>query len=176
MTTSAWGATLTNHADKIKNQTDAIATGVICGILGTTLFGLTGAIVLPFMPEAMTESAPILTICQTYFPPILTGIYWLAAMFAVISTAPNHPFNISNRFCSLWKSEKVSLNIKRLVIAVVFLVICQIVSNVGLIAIVRKGYTSLGKVATFAIVLPMIVSIPRVYFKDKADKAAVQDM
>lgn len=172
MTASAWGATLTNHADKIKNQGDAIATGIVCGILGTTLFGLTGAIVLPFMPEAMTESAPILTVCQTYFPSVLTGVYWLAAMLAVISTAPNHPFNVSNRFCALWKSERVSLNVKRLVIAVVFLIICQVVSNVGLIAIVRKGYTTLGKVATFAIVLPMIVSIPRVYRKDKADRTS----
>lgn len=172
MTASAWGATLTNHAEKIRNQTDAIATGIMCGALGMLLFALTGAIVLPFMPDAMTESAPILTICQTYFPPILTGIYWIAAMLAVISTAPNHPFNVSNRFCALWKSEKVPVNIKRLVIAVVFLVVCQVISNVGLIAIVRKGYTSLGKIATFAIVLPMIVSIFRVYKKDKADAAA----
>lgn len=174
MTASAWGATLTNHAEKIKTPGDAIGTGVMCGVLGMTLFALTGAIVLPFMPEAMAESAPILTICQTYFPPILTGVYWLAAMFAVISTAPNHPFNVSNRFCALWKSEKVPLNIKRLVIAVVFLVVCQVISGVGLIAIVRKGYTALGKVATFAIVIPMIVSIPRVIMKDKADKAAAE--
>lgn len=170
MTASGWGATLTNHAQHIKSQTDAIATGITCGILGVTLFALTGAIVLPFMPEAMVESAPILAICQQYFSPAITVVYWAAAMFAVISTAPNHPFNVSNRFCGLWKSDKVPETVKRLVIAVVFLVVCQIVSNVGLIAIVRKGYTSLGKIATFAIVLPMLVSIPRVMKKDREDK------
>lgn len=149
-----------------------MASGILSGVLAVSLFALTGAIVLPFMPEALADSAPILTICQNNFSKILVGIYWVTAMFAVISTAPNHPFNISNRFCSVWKSEKVPESIKRLVIAVVFLVVCQIVSGVGLIAIVRKGYTSLGKVATFAIVLPMIVSIFRVRRKDR--EAAAQ--
>lgn len=174
MTTSGWGPTLSNHSSQVKTQTDAIASGILCGVLGVSLFAMTGAIVLPFMPEALSESAPILTICQTYFGKALVAVYWITAMFAVISTAPNHPFNVSNRFCGLWKSEKVPLNIKRFIIAVVFLIVCQVVSNVGLIAIVRKGYTSLGKVATFAIVLPMLVSIYRVYKKDKAEKAAAQ--
>ena len=172
MTTSSWGATLTNHAVNIHDKKDAIGTGIMCGVLGSLLFILTGAIVLPFMPEVIGDSAPILTICQTYFPVFVVGIYWFSAMLAVVSTAPNHPFNISNRFCGLWKSDKVPEFVKRLVIAVVFLVVCQMVSGVGLITIVREGYTLLGKVATFAIVLPLIVSIYRVYKKDKTDKAA----
>lgn len=172
MTTSGWGPTLSNHSDQVKTQGDAIASGILCGVLGVALFAMTGAIVLPFMPEALAESAPILTICQENFSAVIVGVYWLTAMFAVISTAPNHPFNVSNRFCGMWKSEKVPENIKRLVIAVVFLVVCQLVSGVGLIAIVRKGYTMLGKVATFAIAMPLVFSIYRVYRKDKAEKAA----
>jgi len=174
MTASGWGATLTNHGENIKTRGDAIATGIMCGVLGTSLFAMTGFIVLPFMPDVIKDSAPILAICQQYFPAALTIVYWIAAMFAVISTAPNHPYNVTNRFIGLWKTEKVPQFVKRLVIAVVFLTVCQFVSGVGLIAIVRKGYTMLGKVATFAIVLPMIVSIYRVYKKDKADKAAAE--
>lgn len=174
MTASGWGPTLSNHSGQVKTQTDAIASGILCGVLGVTLFALTGAIVLPFMPEALTASAPILQICQEHFGTALVAVYWITAMFAVISTAPNHPFNVANRFCGLWKSTKVSENVKRFVIAVIFLVICQVVSGVGLIAIVRKGYTTLGKVATFAIALPLVVSIFRVHRKDKAAKAAVE--
>ena len=40
----------------------------------------------------------------------------------------------------------------------------------GLIAIVKKGYTFLGNIAFFAIIIPMFIGIPRVIRKDREDK------
>ena len=40
----------------------------------------------------------------------------------------------------------------------------------GLVAIVQKGYVMLGNVALFAVVIPLLISIYRVWKKDHSEK------
>ena len=42
-------------------------------------------------------------------------------------------------------------------------------------AIVKKGYTLLGNIALFAVIIPIFISIPRMIKQDKADKLAAQN-
>ena len=167
--TSAWGSTMSNYADQIRDRRDAIGSGVMIGLLVTSLFAVTGAIILPFMPEALTGT-PILMICQKYLSPALTAIYWVVVILAVVSTAPSFTFNISNRWASAWKTEKLSHKAKFFIISLVFLLACGLLSSVGLITIVKKGYTFLGNIALFAIIIPMFIAIPRVIKKDREEK------
>jgi amino acid transporter len=169
MTNSGWGATLCNYSEHIKDQKDAVGAGITIGALVTVLFAMTGAIVLPFMPE-MLIGTPILLICQQYLPSVLTGVYWFVIFFSVVSTAPVFTFNIANRFSRLWKNEKISKKTKFFVISMTFLLLCQLVSRVGLMTIVQKGYIRLGNVALFAVVAPLLISIYRVWKKDQAEK------
>ena len=167
--TSAWGSTMSNYADQLRDRRDAIGSGVMIGLLVTILFAVTGAIVLPFMPEVMTGT-PILMICQQYFSPILTAVYWVVVILAVVSTAPSFTFNFSNRWAKAWKTEKLSHKAKFFILSLGFLLACGLLSQVGLIAIVKKGYTFLGNIAFFAIIIPMFIGIPRVIRKDREDK------
>ena len=128
--TSAWGSTMSNYADQIRDRRDAIGSGVMIGLLVTSLFAVTGAIILPFMPEAMT-STPILMICQEYFAPALTAIYWVVVILAVVSTAPSFTFNISNRWANAWKTNKLSHKAKFFLISLVFLLACGLLSSVA---------------------------------------------
>ena len=171
MTVSSWGSTLSNYSDQIQTKKDAIGTGVTIGVLVTLLFIMTGLIVLPFMPEVMAGT-PILMICQQYLSPVLTIIYWIVVIFSVVSTAPSFTYNFSNRWVTLWKGEQVSRKVKFFILSLAYLVVCWIISGVGLMAIVQKGYIMLGKIALFAIVIPLFISIPRVWKKDKEDAAA----
>ena len=170
-TNSSWGSTLSNYSDQIQTKKDAIGTGVTIGVLVTLLFIMTGLIVLPFMPEVMAGT-PILMICQQYLSPVLTIIYWIVVIFSVVSTAPSFTYNFSNRWVTLWKGEQVSRKVKFFILSLAYLVVCWIISGVGLMAIVQKGYIMLGKIALFAIVIPLFISIPRVWKKDKEDAAA----
>ena len=163
---------MSNYADRIRNKKDAIGSGIMIGLLVTSLFVMTGSIVLPFMPDVVKDSAPILTICQQYLSPILTGVYWVVVVFSVISTAPSFTFNFSNRWATVWKTEKLSHRAKFFILSMTFLLVCWFISGVGLIAIVQKGYVMLGNIALFAIVIPMFISIYRVHKKDKAEKEA----
>lgn len=168
-TTSSWGSSMCNYADKVKTKKDAIGSGITVGILVTLLFGATSLIVLPYMPEVMGD-APILTICKNYLSPALTVIYWIVVVFSVVSTAPTFTFNMTNRWVNVWKSEKVSRKTKFFILSSGYLLVAWIISGVGLMTIVRKGYVMLGDVALYAVALPLLFSIYRVYKKDKAAK------
>lgn len=170
---SSWGSTLSNYGDQMRDKRDAIGSGITIGILVTSLFAITSAIVLPFMPEALV-STPILTICQQYFSPIITVVYWIVVILSVVSTAPSFTYAFSNRWVTLWKTEKVDLKLKLFIISLSYLLICWLISSVGLMTIVQKGYTALGKVALPTIVVPLFISIFRVIKKDKADAAAAK--
>ena len=175
LTTSTWGATLSNYGDRLRDKKDVIGSGVLIGVMVTLLFLLTGIITLPFMPELATDSAPILTICQQNLPKALTAVYWVVVVFSVVSTAPSFTFNFSNRWVTLWKGEKINSKAKFFILSGSYLLVCWIISNVGLIAIVQKGYTLLGKVALPTIVLPLLVSIFRIYKKEKAAVTEIQE-
>ena len=167
---SHWGGTLSTYSDQIHDGKDALGSGLTIAALVCVLFTLTGFIVLPFMPEVL-GGTPILQICQENLSPILTGVYWVVVIFSVVSTAPTFTFNVTKRWSTVWKSDKVKERTKFFVIAMVFLLVCWGLSSVGLVAIVKKGYTTMGKVAVWAIAIPLVVSIPRVIKKDRAEKA-----
>ena len=167
--TSNWGATLCNYSDRIKTQKDAIGSGITCGILVTLLFAITGAIVLPFMPEAL-KGTPILMICQNYLPKTLMAVYWVVVIFSVVSTAPTFTYNVANRWSRVIKTEKLSQRSKIFIIAITFLGLCYFISGVGLMNIVRKGYMITGSVSGVMIAIPLLISIPRVYLKDRKEK------
>lgn len=170
-TTSSWGSSLSNYGERLRDQKDAIGSGVMIGVLVTLLFVMTGIVVLPFMPELAADSAPILTICQKNLPVILTAVYWVVVVFSVVSTAPSFTFNFSNRWATVWKTEKISHKAKFFILSGSYLLVCWFISRIGLIAIVNKGYTLLGKIALPTVALPLLVSIYRVYKKDRADAA-----
>ena len=169
-TTSSWGSSLSNYADQIHTKKDAIGSGITIGIMVTSLFVATGAIVLPFMPEAYADSAPILTICQKYLNPVLTIVYWLVVILSVVSTAPTFTFNVANRWSIVWKSDKIPQKAKFFILSMAFPLACWFISGVGLMAIVQKGYVMLGNIALFAVVIPLLISMVRVHRLDKKNK------
>ena len=169
--TSSWGSSLCNYADDVTTRKDAIGSGLTIGILVTLLFGMTGLIVLPYMPEIMGD-APILSICTQYLPKLLTIVYWVVVIFSVVSTAPTFTYNMSNRWASVWKSEKITRKNKILVISTVYLFAALLLSRIGLMKIVQKGYVLMGKAALFIVVIPLLFTIYRVWKKDKANAEA----
>ena len=174
-TTSSWGSTLSNYADQLHTKKDAWGAGLTIGVMVSMLFVLTGIIVLPFMPEVAKSNAPILLMCKEYLSPVLTIIYWVVVIFAVISTAPTFTFNMANRWAASWRTTQIPQRLKFFILSMTFLLICWFVSGVGLLAIVKKGYVMLGDLALYSIVLPLFISIFRVHRLDRqraAEKAA----
>lgn len=166
--TCTWGSVLCNFTEKIETKKDAIATGLMIGLLVTSLFFMTSCVVLPFLPE-MLNATPILSICQMYFKPALTVVYWVVVIFSVCTTAPTFAYNLANRYVKVWKSEKLSDKTRFFIIVVVFMLACVAMSTLGLMTLAKKGYTFLGKIGGFAFGIPLVISIYRVHKKDLAE-------
>ncbi len=163
------GATLCNFSDRIRCRKDSFLSGIWIGALSICAFGMTSLIVLPFLPEMFVDT-PILSICEKYLSPTITALYWAVMFISVLTTAPPFTYSGANRFVKLWKSEKPSRRTKLFVISIVFLLLCYFVSNVGLMTLVRKGYSALGKIGGVAIGIPIIISLFRMWKKDQMDK------
>jgi uncharacterized membrane protein YkvI len=167
----SWGGPLSNYCDRIKTKSDAWCSGVFIGVMIGLVFLLTSLIVLPYMPDVATENAPILAICTNYLPKIMTAIYWAVVMFSVVSTGPTFIFNTSNRFIKVWKNDNVPQRMKLFIIAMAFLLLCLLLSFVGLIAICQVWYKWLGTLGIYFMGIPIIYSLYRVWKKDQAAKA-----
>ncbi len=165
----SWGATLSSYSEKIRDQKDAVGSGIlIAGFVGA-LFFMTSCIVLPFLPEEL-NSTPILNICQNYLGSTLTVTYWVVIFIAVITTGPTFAFSIAARFMKLWKNDAVSQKLKIFSIAFTFMVVCYFVSLMGLMKIVQIILTSTGAIAAFSIFIPLLVSVFRVAKLNRAER------
>ncbi len=165
----SWGATLSSYSEKIRDQKDAVGSGILIAVFVGALFFVTSCIVLPFLPEEL-NSTPILNICQNYLGSTLTVTYWVVIFIAVITTGPTFAFSIAARFMKLWKNDAVSQKLKIFSIAFTFMVVCYFVSLMGLMKIVQIILTSTGAIAAFSIFIPLLVSVFRVAKLNRAER------
>ncbi|NBH72617.1 hypothetical protein D3Z51_11410 [Clostridiaceae bacterium] len=164
----SWGATLSSYSERIRDQKDAVGSGILIAVFVGALFFVTSCIVLPFLPEEL-NSTPILNICQNHLGSTLTVTYWVVIFIAVITTGPTFAFSIAARFMKLWKNDAVSQKLKIFAIAFTFMVVCYFVSLMGLMKIVQIILTSTGAIAAFSIFIPLLVSVFRVAKLNRAE-------
>ena len=169
----SWGATLASYSERVRDEKDVIGGGITIGIVVSSLFFITSCIVLPYLPEEL-NSTPILNIIGYLGSPVLLVIYWIVMVFSAVSTGPAFGFSITARFEKLWKGETVSLPVKRLVISLIYMLLCWVISNIGLTNIVTIILGATGTISAFIIWIPLFIAIPRVNRLRKAQKTASQ--
>lgn len=81
---------------------------------------------------------------------------------------------MANRWTAVWKSEKVSRKVKIMILSTGYLLVAWLISGLGLMTIVQKGYVIMGNVALPAVAAPLLFSIYRVWKKDRAEAAAAK--
>lgn len=124
----------------------------------------------------MINDTPILSICQKYLPPVITVLYWIVVVFSVVSTGPTYSYTTANRFAKIWKNEKLSRQMKLLIISLVFLMGCYVISGIGLLTIVQKGFSTLGTIASVIIGIPLLISLPRMMKKRREERMEKETM
>ena len=154
------GTSLCNFSQNVRGPKDSICSGIFIGLLSISAFFMTSCIVLPFLPEMIVDT-PILDICVQYLPPIITAFYWILVVFSVVSTGPSFTFGFARRWMKHWKSDKVSERAKIFILAVGFLIACYFTSNIGLLALVQKGFSALGALASVTVGIPLVISLFR---------------
>ena len=171
---TSWGGTLASYSERIRDGKDVVGSGITIGLIVPTLFLLTSMIVLPYLPEEL-HATPIINIITNHLQsPILLVVYYVVIVLSAISTGPAFTFSITDRFEKIWKNPNISVKTKNFVIAMVFLLICWVFSNFGLMFLVKSVLGATGTISIVAILLPLFIAIPRIEKKKKLEKAALE--
>lgn len=134
----------------------ACIIGFVMNALMLTLSCLT---VLSGMPGTANE-LPILTVCQGLNAPWLAVVYQIALLLAFISTGVTCLFGLTERWYPAFKKplakvcggEKTTL-IKGIV-ALALVILNILIAQLGLLAIINKGYSYMGFISLIMYVIP----------------------
>lgn len=126
-----------------------VVIGVIMNAVMLTLSCLT---VLAGMPETVNE-LPILTVCGGLGIKWIGVVYRLVLFLAFLSTGVTITYGLTKRY-ALFIKKPLSDMTKKLICSVVFIIINILISQLGLLTIINKGYTYMGFVSLFLYVIP----------------------
>ncbi|ABS33357.1 hypothetical protein RSJ21_17625 [Clostridium botulinum] len=127
-------------------------------ILGTILNALLilGIVFLLFAyPESIKKTLPNYFVADKVGSSVLLFLYVVMVLLAVMSTNVSFSFSVVARY-----GEKFPMKpgVKRdFVITLILMILCVVVSALGLDAIVSKGYKYLGYACIFVVVIPIIL-------------------
>jgi uncharacterized membrane protein YkvI len=113
-------------------------------------------------PAILKDATPTITIVNQ-MAPIFTYLYSLMLLLALITTAVSLVYSSAKRWTRYgasakgrWGDEKFRLRIW----TIVWLVITYVISNVGIVTIVKKGYGFFGYIAIALVILPILIFAP----------------
>jgi uncharacterized membrane protein YkvI len=146
----------------------------LCGFLvNGAMLTLVCIMLLSFFPAVNKENLPVYFVTDQLGHQWLFVLYSLILFFALISTGVGLIFGVVKRFETAWKKESglfKDVRIKRITICVTCLLISAGISLFGLTAIVAKGYGSLGIIAVFLNIIPLLIIAPIKIRKARAAK------
>lgn len=155
---------------------DSIWVGVFCFVLSSVNFIASTLMLLPYAPEALTQAVPNMYIIKSFLmekAPWLPTLYNIVMLFA-LAGAPQ-VYTVTSRMLKLYPrkglfEKELNCNI---VSSIIYQTICILVSFLGLRTIISRGYTYLGYIGLWIVVVPVCVLMPiGFYRKAKTAKAA----
>ncbi len=157
----------------IERRRDVILESAVTAILcaGSTM--IFTFIFAAGMPNIIKEEIPTLWAINNLSNQGMTAkiIYVIFAIAAMVSSSVAFIFTVCGRFEPLiekkWKNSKPI--IRKLIIALFFIVICSVLSLVGVLNIINYGYKIFTMIVGPVMLIPLIVSVPYRLYKDRKD-------
>ena len=135
-----------------KDSFKAVAMGMV--INAALIMGV--ALMLFAFPASIAESLPNYFIAEQAGGGLLLGLYVVVLLLAVLTTTVGFSFAVSARYAPLLKSMEAGSKRDAIVIAIM-LILCMGVSLFGLDKIVRVGFSYLGVVSVFVVIIPVLI-------------------
>ena len=151
-----------NGGTILKTHKDTIGAGIISFLLNGILLTAMVLTIFGNYPAILKDATPTITIVHQ-MAPIFTFGYSLMLLLALITTAVSLIFASAKRWTRYgagakgrWGDEKFRLRIW----TIIWLVITYVISNVGIVTIVKKGYGFFGYIALALLILPILILAP----------------
>lgn len=127
----------------------------VLGVILNTLLILGIVFLLFAYPQSVTKTLPNYFVAEKVGSSVLLFSYVLMVLLAVMSTNVSFAFSVVARY-----GEKLPMEpgVKRdFIVTTVLMILCVIVSALGLDTIVSKGYKYLGYACIFIVVIPIMI-------------------
>lgn len=125
------------------------------------------------MPEITNEPLPMVYTLQTLVGAgtWVQWLYFIIALAAMLSTGVSLIYGMVERWTPVLgrKMEKCSTMTVRCIIAFLIIAACMLMSGIGILTLVSKGYSTLFNIGTPVIFLLLFITIPYRIHKDKKD-------
>ena len=170
-------APIVSVSEPLKTRKDSFMASLYGFLVNGTMLTLVCIMLLSFYPTAVQEKLPVYFVTSQLGHNWLYALYSLILFFALISTGVGLIFGVIKRFEAAWTKENrifKTVGIKRITICVICLLVSAGISLFGLIAIVAKGYGSLGYGAIFLNIIPLLIIAPIKIRKAKAARSVDQ--
>ncbi|APX71716.1 hypothetical protein M5C72_00795 [Companilactobacillus allii] len=159
----------------VRTRKDVLLVSLLTSILCTFMTIIFTVIFSSGMPGVLKQAVPTLWAVTTLgkFNVLGQTLYVVLSIAAMLSTSMHFIFVVSERFqMPLKKVIKNSTTLMRkLIIAVFFVIICALFSFFGVLNIVNYGYTIFTMVVGPIMLYPLIISVPyRIIKRNKALK------
>lgn len=149
---------LVSVSEPLKTQKDTFNAALVGTIINGVILMFVCFMLLGYYPAIVKEALPVYFVTGQLGQSWLYVLYSLILFFALISTGVSFVFGGVKRFENAWSWS--SLQVRRITLSVVFMAVSAGVSLFGLIAIVAKGYSSLGYICIFLNLIPLLFIAP----------------
>jgi uncharacterized membrane protein YkvI len=156
-------APVVSVSDALKTRRDSLKAAVIGALVNGSMLVLVCVMLLGFFPAVIEEHLPVYFVTSKLGRQWLFVLYSLILFIALISTGVGLIFGVVKRFEAAWTKGRgifQSLKVRRITVCVSCLLIAAGISLFGLTAIVAKGYGSLGILAIFLNIIPLLFIAP----------------
>ena len=151
-----------NGGSILKTHKDTIGAGIISFLLSGIMLTFMVWTISENYPAVLKDVTPTITIVNQ-MPSIFTYLYCLMLLLALITTAVSVIYSSAKRWTRYgagakgrWGDEKFRLRIWVLI----WLVATYVISNVGIVKIIKYGYGFFGYVAIVLLILPILILAP----------------
>ena len=151
-----------NGGSILKTHKDTIGAGIISFLLSGIMLTAMVWTISENYPAVLKDVTPTITIVHQ-MPAMFTYLYSLMLLLALITTAVSVIYSSAKRWTRYgagakgrWGDEKVRLRIWVLI----WLVATYVISNVGIVKIIKYGYGFFGYVAIVLLILPILILAP----------------
>lgn len=150
-------ATTHSLCESLPDRKSSIWAGIFGFILNGAMMLLTALCLLSHYPEMVTHKLPTFDIISALNMPWLRVAYSLALFLALVTTGITCASSLSIRLEKLTAHKYKNLTVCRAVSSAVVMIVAFLVAQIGLLAILNKGYSFIGYICIPLVILPTVI-------------------
>lgn len=143
----------------MRYRNEAKGATIVGILLNTFMLSAVVLMIMGGMPTVATDPdarlLPTLYVVNQLNIPAFSIVYPALLFMALITTAVGFVFAVQGRLGLIFLKNMKNVKLKNTIISTGWLVIIWLVAQVGLLAIIQKGYAALGYIYIFILIIPM---------------------